>query len=61
MWLSPRDCRRLFRSTVEASLSRSPVIAHGISRNGDRFLTLAGTMQRVDYRPRDDACAVVES
>jgi len=34
MWLSPRDCRGLFRAAVEASISRSPVIAHGLSRNG---------------------------
>lgn len=55
MWLSPRDCRNLFRAAVEASLDRSPVFAHGISRNGDRYMTLTETMQRLDYRPRDDA------
>jgi len=60
MWLSPRDCRALFRAAVEAPLDRSPVVAHGISCNGDRFLTLTETMQRLGYRPRDDACEVLD-
>lgn len=55
MWLSHRDCRALFRAAVDAPLDESPVVAHGISRNGDRFLTLTETMQRLGYRPRDDA------
>jgi L-arabinose 1-dehydrogenase [NAD(P)+] len=60
MWLSPRDCRALFRAAVEAPLERSPVVAHGISRNGDRFLTLTETTQRLGYQPRDDACEVLD-
>jgi L-arabinose 1-dehydrogenase [NAD(P)+] len=36
------------------------VVAHGISRNADRFLSLTETMQRLDYRPQDDAAAVLE-
>jgi L-arabinose 1-dehydrogenase [NAD(P)+] len=59
MWLSHRDCRALFRRTVEASMDRSPVIAHGISSNSDRFLSLTETMQQLDYRPEDDASAVL--
>ena len=55
MWLSPRDCRALFEAAVAARIDRSPVIAHGISRNGDRYLSLTETMQRIGYRPRDDA------
>ena len=55
MWLSPADCRALFRRAVEAPVDRSPVVANGISRNGDRFLSLTETMQRLGYRPQDDA------
>jgi L-arabinose 1-dehydrogenase [NAD(P)+] len=60
MWLSPRDCCALFEAAVDASLDRPPVVAHGISRNADRFLSLTETMQRLDYRPQDDAAAVLE-
>jgi len=55
MWLSHRDCRHLFRRAVEAPIEESPLSTHGISRNGDRYLTLTETMQRLEYRPRDDA------
>jgi len=60
MWLSPRDCRALFRAAAEAPLDRSPVFAHGVSRNGDRYLSLTETMQRTGYRPRDDAAAELD-
>lgn len=60
MWLSPRDCRSLFRAAVEHPIESSPVVAHGISRNGDRYLSLTETMQRLGYRPRDDAAAVLD-
>jgi len=60
MWLSPRDCRALFRAAVEHPIERSPVVAHGVSRNADRYLSLTETMQRLDYRPRDDAATVLD-
>lgn len=60
MWLSPRDCRRLFRAATTSPLDRSPIVAHGISRNGDRYLSLTETMQRLDYRPKDDAADVLD-
>lgn len=60
-WLSPRDCRTLFRAAVEQPLDTSPVVAHGISRNSDRFLSLTETMQALDYRPSDDAADVLDS
>lgn len=55
MWLSHRDCQQLFRRAAEAPVDDSPLFAHGISRNGERYLSLTGTMQRLGYRPRDDA------
>ena len=60
-FLSHRDCRTLFRVAAEASIEDPPVVAHGISRNADRFLTLTETMQRLGYHPRDDASEVLES
>ena len=61
MWLDPRDCRALFRAAADHPVDRSPVFAHGISDNGDRYLTLTETMQRLDYRPEEDAAEVLDS
>jgi L-arabinose 1-dehydrogenase [NAD(P)+] len=59
MWLSPDDCRRVIRAATTASLGRTPVVAHGISRNAERFLSLSETMLELDYRPQDDAAEVL--
>ncbi|AEH38749.1 NAD-dependent epimerase/dehydratase family protein [Halopiger xanaduensis] len=59
MWLSPEDCRRVLRAAATSTLSRTPLTAHGISNNGKRFLSLSETMLALDYRPRDDAEAVL--
>jgi L-arabinose 1-dehydrogenase [NAD(P)+] len=55
MWLSPDDCRRAIESSVEADLPESPVVAHAVSRNDDRYLSLTETMRTLDYRPRDNS------
>ncbi|MFC4549937.1 MULTISPECIES: NAD-dependent epimerase/dehydratase family protein [Halorussus] len=60
MWLSPRDCREVVRRCVEADLPDSSVVAHGISRNDDRYMSLTETMRAVGYRPRDDSAEVLE-
>ncbi|MDS0475034.1 NAD(P)-dependent oxidoreductase [Natrinema sp. 1APR25-10V2] len=59
MWLSPDDCRRLLDAAATATLEGTPLIAHGISDNSERFLSLAETMQALGYRPRDDSEAVL--
>jgi L-arabinose 1-dehydrogenase [NAD(P)+] len=59
MWLSPEDCRRVVRAATTASLPDTPVVAHGISDNTDRFLSLSETVLALDYRPRDDAAVVL--
>jgi len=59
MWLSPGDCRRLLNAAATASLETSPLVAHGISNNSQRFLSLAETMHALAYRPEDDAEAVL--
>ncbi|WP_123623590.1 NAD(P)-dependent oxidoreductase [Halorubrum sp. CSM-61] len=60
MWLSHRDCRALLRAAVRTPIDGSPVVAHGISANGDRYLSLTETMQRLEYRPRDDSADVLD-
>ncbi len=53
-WLSPRDAAELVRASVEAEGLRFEV-ANGISANRYRFADLQDTMQRLGYRPVDDA------
>ncbi|WP_265107993.1 NAD-dependent epimerase/dehydratase family protein [Halosolutus halophilus] len=60
MWLSPDDCRRLIRAVATRALSKTPTVAHGISRNSERFLSLTETMLEFDYRPQDDAAEVLD-
>jgi L-arabinose 1-dehydrogenase [NAD(P)+] len=59
MWLSPEDCRRVIRAAATSSLPETPFVAHGISDNAERFLSLSETMLGLEYRPQDDAAAVL--
>lgn len=61
MWLSHRDCRAIFRRATGEPIDDSPLFVHGISRNGDRYLSLTETMQRLGYRPRDDAAEELDT
>lgn len=60
MWLSPDDCQRLMDAAATTTLESSPLTAHGISNNSERFLSLTETMLELNYRPRDDSAAVLE-
>ncbi|KDE59314.1 epimerase [Halostagnicola sp. A56] len=60
MWLSPEDCRRVLRRAATCTLETSPVVAHGISRNADRFLSLTETMLATGYHPKDDSSDVID-
>ncbi|MDQ3733456.1 MAG: NAD(P)-dependent oxidoreductase [Actinomycetota bacterium] len=53
-WLSPRDCAELLRASVEADLTGF-VVANGVSANRYRQADLRDTMDRIGYRPSDDA------
>ncbi len=53
-WLSTRDAAELVRAAVEAD-GIDFVVAHGISANRYRFAELEQTMERIGYRPTDDA------
>lgn len=60
MWLSPEDCQRALRRAATGPLEESPVVAHGISRNADRFLSLTETQLALEYLPRDDSSDVLD-
>ena len=60
MWLSPNDCRRLIDAAATTTLRSTPTVAHGISANAERFLSLSETMLELGYRPEDDAQAVLD-
>jgi hypothetical protein len=51
MWLSPRDCRRALRAAATIEVNDSPVVAHAVSRNGERYLSLTSTCRTLGYRP----------
>ena len=53
-WLSIRDAAELIRAAVEAD-GIDFVVAHGISANRLRFAEIEQTMDRIGYRPTDDA------
>jgi nucleoside-diphosphate-sugar epimerase len=53
-WFSTRDAAELIRASVEAE-DVDFVVAHGISANRYRFAELEQTMDRIGYRPTDDA------
>lgn len=60
MWLSPEDCRRVIHQAATSALSESPVVAHGISHNSDRFLSLSETLMALEYHPEDDSSDVLD-
>ncbi|MDQ2049363.1 NAD(P)-dependent oxidoreductase [Natronolimnohabitans sp. A-GB9] len=60
MWLSPDDCQRVLYDASMATLESTPVTAHGISDNSERFLSLSETMLELGYRPQDDSADVLD-
>lgn len=55
-WLSSRDAAELIRSAVLAT-GVSYFVGYGISANQHRRADLSDTMERLGYRPEDDAWA----
>ena len=53
MWLSPRDCAQVVWRAIEADLGFG--IFYAVSANGGRHWDIADTMERLGYRPEDDA------
>lgn len=59
MWLSPQDCRHALRVAATSEIAESPVVAHAVSRNDERYLSLTSTCRTLGYRPRDDSGEVL--
>lgn len=53
MWLSPRDCAQVVWRAIESDLGFG--IFYAISANSGRHWDITDTMQRLGYRPEDDA------
>ena len=61
MYLSPRDCRDAMRASVTASIDRSPVTVHVVSRNDERYFSIVEAAATIGYRPRDNSVETLES
>ena len=53
MWLSPRDCAQVVWRAIESDLPFGTFYA--ISANGGRHWDITDTIERLGYRPEDDA------
>lgn len=53
MWLSPRDCAQVVSRALDTDLGFG--IFYAISGNGARHWDITETMERLGYRPEDDA------
>ncbi len=53
MWLSPRDCAQVVWRAIEADLGFG--LFYAASANGGRHWDITDTMERLGYRPEDDA------
>jgi NAD+ dependent glucose-6-phosphate dehydrogenase len=53
MWLSPRDCAQVCWRAIEADIPFG--IFYAISANGGRHWDITDTIEKLGYRPEDDA------
>ena len=53
MWLSPRDCAQVTWRAIESTVGFG--IFYAISGNGGRHWDITDTMEKLGYRPEDDA------
>jgi hypothetical protein len=53
MWLSPRDCAQLMWRAIESDVGFG--IFYAISGNSGRHWDISETIERLGYRPQDDA------
>jgi NAD+ dependent glucose-6-phosphate dehydrogenase len=53
MWLSPRDCAQVTWRAIESDLGYG--VFYAISRNGARHWDITDTIEKLGYRPEDDA------
>jgi len=53
MWLSPRDCAQIMIRALETDLLYG--VFYAISGNSSRHWDITDAMERLGYRPQDDA------
>jgi len=53
MWLSPRDCAQIVWRAIESEIGFG--IFYAISGNGGRHWDISETIEKLGYRPQDDA------
>lgn len=53
MWLSPRDCAQVVWRAIESPIGYG--VYYAISRNSRRHWDITETMERLGYKPEDDA------
>ncbi len=53
MWLSPRDCAQVTWRAIESDLGYG--VFYAISANGGRHWDITDTIEKLGYRPEDDA------
>jgi NAD+ dependent glucose-6-phosphate dehydrogenase len=53
MWLSPRDCAQVVSCAIESPLQYG--VFYAISRNSRRHWDITDTIEKLGYRPQDDA------
>ncbi|HEX5416223.1 MAG TPA: NAD(P)-dependent oxidoreductase [Chloroflexota bacterium] len=53
MWLSPRDCANVVSCAIESPLRYG--VFYAISRNSRRHWDITDTIEKLGYRPQDDA------
>jgi nucleoside-diphosphate-sugar epimerase len=53
MWLSPRDCAQLVTLSLESTLPFG--VFYAISGNSGRHWDITDTIEKLGYRPQDDA------
>lgn len=58
MWLSPRDCAQVVSCAIESPLQYG--VFYAISRNSRRHWDITDTIEKLGYRPQDDAEAYAE-
>jgi nucleoside-diphosphate-sugar epimerase len=58
MWLSPRDCAQVVSCAIETPLQYG--VFYAISRNSRRHWDITDTIERLGYRPQDDAEAYAQ-
>jgi len=55
MWLSKRDCCKIFEATVKCELKDKYAMAYAVSNNSKRIFDIDSSVKLLGYRPQDNA------